>query len=159
MEGFLVSEEKVLVPRRRAASDIKLLRLELVSRGVTPCDDIGFEWSPAQPTESLSPEKAAKALSIEIWAPQSVVKKRYRTLQLRYPPEQFLEKHIDIRPSSELLGNPRMRLNWYWQSGLIPSIWTQIPESPSTLWDLSSAEEPLTAKVALTHLIESLTAG
>lgn len=63
-----------LEPRRKAAVDIKLLRLELFPRGRTPCEEISHEWSPAQPTENLSPEAAAALLRIEIWAPQSVVR-------------------------------------------------------------------------------------
>jgi hypothetical protein len=138
-----------LQPRHRASSEIKLLRLELIPKGQSPAEDIGVDWSPAQPTENLSPDKAAQSLGIEVWAPQSVVKKRYRTLQLRYPPEQFSQRHLDWRPAAELLSSPRARLNWYWQSGLIPNPWSAVAFSEDQLWDSESAEPPINAAVAL----------
>lgn len=113
---------EVLEPRRRASVDIKLLRLELIPRGKTPCETISHEWSSAQPTENLSPEMAAASLKVDVWAAQSVVRDRYRKLQKRYPPEQFSDKHLHLRPAFELLSEPVVRLNWYWQSGLIPLI-------------------------------------
>jgi hypothetical protein len=142
-----------LQPRRRASSDIKLLRLELLPKGETPSEYIGVDWSPAQPTENLSPDKAALALGVEVWAPQSVVKKRYRMLQLRYPPEQFSQRHLDWRPASELLSSPRARLNWYWQSGLIPNPWSATPHAAELLWDGESAEPPITAAVAMERVL------
>lgn len=141
-----------LLPRRRATSDIKLLRLELLPRGVSPCDDIGFEWSPAQPTESLSPRKAAESLGVEEWALSSQVKKRYRALQMRYPPEQFMERHVEWRPSAELLGNPRARLNWYWQSGLIPEFHTARMPEDSPSWNVRTLEPALDPLSALRRL-------
>ncbi len=138
-----------LPPRRRASSEIKLLRLELVSHGHSPCEGIGVEWNAAQPTENLSPESAAAALGVEIWAPQSVVKQRYRTLQFRYPPEQFSERHLEWRPAADLLGSPRARLNWYWQSGLIPNPVSAAKPSESTIWDEESAEPAIDADVAV----------
>lgn len=117
--------EKLLIPRRSATSDIKLLRLALMPRANSICEEISHEWTHAQPAETLSPAKAAAALGVEVWAPQSVIKKRYKTLQLRYPPDQFVEQHVEWRPSAELLGNPKVRLNWYWQSGFVP-----LPDEP-----------------------------
>lgn len=139
-------------PRRRAASDIKLLRLELLPRGVSPCEIIGSEWSAAQPTESLSPASAATSLGIDQWSLPSQVKKRYRTLQLRYPPEQFMERHVEWRPSAELLSSSRARLNWYWQSGLIPEFHATLSSEQSPLWNVDSVEPPLTAREALRRL-------
>lgn len=114
------NEEKLWVPRRSATSDIKLLRLSLIPKVNSICEEISHEWTHAQPAETLSPAKAAVALGVEVWASQSVVKKRYKTLQLRYPPDQFVDQHIEWRPSAELLGTPKVRLNWYWQSGFVP---------------------------------------
>jgi hypothetical protein len=139
-------------PRRRAASDIKLLRVELIPHGVSPCEDIGFEWSPAQPTETLSPERAAASLGVEEWAPANAVKKRYRTLQLRYPPEQFTERHVEWRPSAELLGSPRARLNWYWQSGLVPEFHTSFSPEQSSIWNVATREGALSPAIALARL-------
>lgn len=139
-------------PRRRAASEIKLLRLELLPRGKTPCDGIGFEWSAAQPTENLSPAKAGASLNVEIWALSSDIRKRYRTLQQRYPPEQFMERHVDWRPSAELLGNPTARLNWYWQSGLIPTFESQLAPERAPLWNRTSVEPALDALTILERL-------
>ncbi len=150
-------------PRRRASGEIKLLRLELVVRGQTPCDGIGVEWSLAQPTENLSPESAAAALGVEIWCTQSGVKNRYRTLQLRYPPEQFSERHLEWRPAAELLSSPRARLNWYWQSGLIPHPSSKIPGTGTgtdavgaaeglamgVLWDSRAVEPILDSQTAI----------
>ncbi|MES2615247.1 MAG: hypothetical protein V4591_07525 [Bdellovibrionota bacterium] len=113
-------EDNMTIPRRCAASEIKLLRLDLFANSKSACEDIGCEWNHAQPAETLSPARAAALLEVEIWARQSVVKKRYKTLQLRYPPEQFSHKHTDLRPAYELLSNPRRRLNWFWQSGFVP---------------------------------------
>jgi hypothetical protein len=151
-----MTDEHAMGPRRRASSDIKLLRLDLLPRGESPCEGIGVEWSPAQPTENLSPDKAAAALGIEIWAPQSVVRKRYRSLQLRYPPDQFGERHIDWRPSAELLGNPTARLNWYWQSGLVPNIASHLPAHSQPLWDQAAVEPPITASLAIARCLEEL---
>lgn len=146
------SDARAERPRRRATSDIKLLRLELLPRGVSPCEVIGIEWSAAQPTESLSPAKAAASLGIDEWALPSQVKKRYRTLQLRYPPEQFMERHVEWRPSAELLSNPRARLNWYWQSGLIPEFHAVHTAEASPLWNVDSLEPSLTPGEALRRL-------
>jgi len=143
-------------PRRRAAVDIKLLRLELLPRGKTPCETISHEWSPAQPTENLSPDAAANALKVEVWAPQSVVRERYRKLQMRYPPEQFPEKHTTLRPAAELLSDPVLRLNWYWQSGLIPVMWSERSVGDSPLWNASSCKGPVTPLIALSSLSESM---
>lgn len=138
-----------LEPRNRASSDIKLLRLELIPKGKSPAECIGVDWSPAQPTENLSPDKAAAALGVEVWAPQSAVKKRYRMLQLRYPPEQFAQRHLDWRPASELLSSPRARLNWYWQSALIPNPWSAAPSTKESLWDEKSVEPAISATLAM----------
>jgi len=146
-----------LQPRRRASSDIKLLRLELITKGQSPAEYIGVDWSPAQPTENLSPDKAALALGVEVWAPQSVVKNRYRMLQFRYPPEQFSQRHLDWRPASELLSSPRARLNWYWQSGLIPNPWSATSHAPNSLWDADSAEPPITAALAMKRVSTNYT--
>ncbi|WP_186645829.1 hypothetical protein [Fluviispira vulneris] len=148
-------EENMIVPRRRAASEIKLLRLELIPKGKSPCEEIGSEWSSAQPAENLSPSKAAASLGVEIWAPSSVVKKRYKTLQLRYPPDQFVDKHIDWRPSADLLGNPRNRLNWFWQSGFIPLPESSLSYKENSLWDKENAEAILDSRTALKRLFES----
>lgn len=139
-------------PRRCAASEIKLLRLDLLPKGNAVCEDIGSEWSPAQPTENLSPARAAQVLKVEEWAPASVVRKRFRVLQLRYPPEQFPAQHTEWRPSSELLGTPRARLNWYWQSGLVPRMWSEAVRTEGSLWDSESVEEPLAPQTALAKL-------
>ncbi|APJ03171.1 hypothetical protein [Silvanigrella aquatica] len=147
-------EENVIVPRRRAASEIKLLRLELIPKGKTPCEEIGSEWSSAQPAENLSPSKAASCLGIEIWSPQSVVKKRYKTLQLRYPPDQFVEKHIEWRPSAELLGNPRLRLNWFWQSGFVPLAESSLDYKEGSIWDKENAEPGICSRLALKRIKE-----
>ena len=148
-------EENMIVPRRRAASEIKLLRLELIPKGKTPCEEIGSEWSSAQPAENLSPSKAASSLGIEIWSPQSVVKKRYKILQLRYPPDQFVEKHIDWRPSAELLGNPRSRLNWFWQSGFVPLPESNLNFKEGSIWDKENAEPMIHSRLALKRLIQN----
>lgn len=101
--------------------DIKLLRLPLQPSSDSPFEDIDWQWSPAQPTQILSPQKAAEDLGLNEWDKTTLVKKRYRTLQLRYPPEQFPQKHAKYRPAFELLSNATTHLNWYWQSALIPS--------------------------------------
>jgi hypothetical protein len=142
-------------PRRRAAVDIRLLRLELLPRGKTPCESISHEWSPAQPTENLSPDAAAEALKVEVWAPQSVVKERYRKLQMRYPPEQFPDKHTVLRPAAELLSDPVLRLNWYWQSGLIPVMWSERSASESPLWNKDTSRGSVTARSALLSVAQS----
>lgn len=108
--------------KRRVSTEIKLLRLELVPAQNSPCEDIGFEWIPAQPAENLSPQKAAESLGVEEWAFPSDIRTRYKKLLLRYPPEQFMQKHLDWRPAFELLSNPSAHLNWYWQSGAIPGL-------------------------------------
>lgn len=144
-----------LEPRRRAAVDIKLLRLELVPRGKTPCEHISHEWSSAQPTENLSPEAAAAQLKIEVWAPQSVVRERYRKLQMRYPPEQFPAQHTQMRPAFELLSEPITRLNWYWQSGLIPLMTSQIAPEENALWNRDVSQKYFTATEALEEIVES----
>ena len=146
--------DKIDIPRRCAASEIKLLRLDLFSHSKSISEDIGCEWTHAQPAETLSPAKASAFLGVEVWAPQSVVKKRYRTLQLRYPPEQFMQKHIDWRPSFELLSNPRSRLNWFWQSGFVPLPESILPSSESVIWDKESMEPPLTPRLVLRRLCE-----
>lgn len=139
-------------PRRCATSDIKLLRLDLFPRGDSVCDDIGCEWSPAQPTENLSPARAAEVLKLEEWALPSQVRKRFRLLQLRYPPEQFPLQHVEWHPSAELLGNPRARLNWYWQSGLIPVVWSEAPVTSGSLWDAEAVESPMDPLLAFARL-------
>lgn len=106
--------------RRFALVDIKLLRLSLVQKEESPCLGLSIEWIPAQPSENLSPFVAARHLGVHPWALASEVRRRYRQLQLRYPPEQFSDRHTDWRPSAELLADPVARLNWYWQSGLVP---------------------------------------
>lgn len=106
--------------RRFALVDIKLLRLSLVQKEESHCLGLSIEWTPAQPSENLSPFVAARHLGVHPWALASEVRRRYRKLQLRYPPEQFSDRHIDWRPSAELLSDPVSRLNWYWQSGLVP---------------------------------------
>ena len=142
-----------LKPRRRSQSEIKLLRLDLKTRGDSPTDFIGFEWSSAQPMESLSPLKASEYLKVEQWAPRSLILKRYRKLQLRFPPEQFTELHINCRPSTELLGEPEMRLNWYWQSGRIPFFYTDIDDK-SQVWNKHTVEPEVSPDFALKQLLE-----
>lgn len=139
-------------PRRRVSVDIKLLRLELVVKGASPFDGIGYEWSHAQPTESLSPQSAAQSLNVEEWAPSSVVKSRYKKLQLRYPPEQFTQKHLELRPSAELLGDSANRLNWYWQSGLIPEFYSELVAQENSLWDRESVEPAMDSKIYLSTI-------
>lgn len=146
---------KSIEPRRRAAVDIKLLRLELLPRGRTPCETISHEWSPAQPTENLTPDDAAAALKVEVWATQSMVKERYRKLQMRYPPEQFPERHTTLRPAAELLSDPVVRLNWYWQSGLIPVMWSERSADESPLWNVDSCRGAVTPQSALASLAKS----
>jgi hypothetical protein len=143
-------------PRRRAAVEIKLLRLELLPRGRTPCETISHVWSPAQPTENLTPDAAADALKVEVWAPQSTVKERYRKLQMRYPPEQFPERHTILRPAAELLSDPVVRLNWYWQSGLIPVMRSQLSPQQSPLWNLETCSGPVTTQSALSSILRSV---
>ncbi len=140
------------VPRRCAANEIKLLRLELYPHPKSFVEDIGTHWNHAQPAESLSPSQAAKSLGVEIWAPASVVKKRYQQLQRRYPPEQFMDKHIEWRPSFELLSQPVRRLNWFWQSGFIPYPDSELPANDNLLWDEKSVEPSLTSKFVLNVL-------
>lgn len=148
-------DENIIVPRRKATSEIKLLRLELIPKGRTPCEEIGNEWSSAQPAENLSPTKAASCLQIETWSPQSLVKKRYKNLQLRYPPDQFVEKHIEWRPSAELLMNPKERLNWYWQSGFIPLPISKLEYYEGSIWDKENTEPTIDCKLALKRLNEN----
>jgi hypothetical protein len=143
-------------PRRRAAVDIKLLRLELVPRGRTPCETISHLWSPAQPTENLTPDAAAEALKVEVWAPQSVVKERYKKLQMRYPPEQFPDKHSFLRPASELLSDPVLRLNWYWQSALIPVMWSEKAARECPIWNHDTCCAPVSAPSALASLSQAI---
>lgn len=138
-----------VIPRRRAAADIRLLRLELFPKGFSPVDDIGIDWSPVQPAESLSPKLAASQLGVETWAPTAVVKARYRTLQLRYPADQFSEKHMLWRPAFELLSNAKKRLNWYWQSGLDCDFDSSLPAKDDAIWDSSSVESAPTAQSVL----------
>jgi hypothetical protein len=142
----------VIEPRRRASVDIKLLRLELIPRGKTPCETISHEWSSAQPTENLSPEMAASSLKVDIWAAQSVVRERYRKLQKRYPPEQFSDMHLHLRPAFELLSEPVLRLNWYWQSGIIPLIGEPAGECSQS----SKRRRMFSAEDALGAVISSL---
>ena len=142
-----------LAPRRRASSEIKLLRLDLYAESFSPCEGIGIEWNPEQPAENLSPQKAAEHLGIEEWTPASLVQKRFRVLQLRYPPEQFQEKHLDWLPSAELLGNPVMHLNWYWKSGLIPNFHSEKPSSSDSLWDSSSIDQPIDPLIVINRLL------
>ncbi len=149
---MIINEDKGPVPRRCAASEIKLLRLALLPHLKSLCEDIGNEWNHAQPAQTLSPAKAAASLGVEIWASASVVKKRYKTLQSRYPPEQFMDKHIEWRPSFELLSNPRRRLNWFWQSGFVPVPQTESLSQAHSLWDRDSAEGILTSKEVLSRL-------
>lgn len=146
------NEDCVIVPRRCAASEIKLLRLDLFSHSKSIYEDIANEWNHAQPAETLSPAKAASLLGVEIWAPQSVVKKRYKVLQLRYPPEQFAEKHVDWRPSFELLSHPRKRLNWFWQSGFVPLAVSEKEFTQDSIWDKENVEEALTPQIVLKRL-------
>lgn len=147
-----MQEDNIIVPRRCAASEIKLLRLDLFSHSKSFCEDIGHEWTHAQPAENLSPAKAAAFLGVEIWAPQSVIKKRYKTLQLRYPPEQFAEKHLDWRPSFDLLSNPRKRLNWFWQSGFVPFAESSKEKTAESIWDKENAEPAMTPQEVLKRL-------
>lgn len=103
--------------KRRASTEIKLLRLELKAKPNSPCEDIGYEWIPAQPAVNLTPKAGAESLQVNEWAPPSEIKARYKKLLLRYPPEQFPQKHLAWRPAFELLAEPVNHLNWYWQSG------------------------------------------
>ena len=147
-------EETAAALRPCAASEIKLLRLDLFSHSKSTSEDIGQDWNHAQPAENLSPEKAALFLDVEMWAPKSLVEKRYKTLQRRYPPEQFDSKHLDWRPSFELLSIPRRRLNWFWQSGFIPMPFSEKKQEEGSLWDRENAEPMMTAKGALRRLCE-----
>lgn len=155
-ENTLKCKKPSMEPRRRAAVEIKLLRLELLPRGRTPCETISHEWSPAQPTDNLSPDDAAEALKIDVWAPRSLVKERYLKLQMRYPPEQFPEKHTMLRPAAELLSNPVLRLNWFWQSGLIPLIWADQTAEKCPLWNIDSCRGVVTPELAILSLMHSL---
>ena len=148
----MMNENAITVPRRCAASEIKLLRLDLVAHSKSTSEDIGRDWNHAQPAENLSPIVAAQHLGVETWAPQSIVKKRYKTLQLRYPPEQFDFKHLDWRPSFELLNRSRNRLNWFWKSGLIPLAQSLQEKTECSLWDTESAEPATTCQIALRRL-------
>jgi hypothetical protein len=112
--------ESGIAKLRFAIADIKLLRVSLVAEGVSVTDGLGAEWIGAQPNQNLSPANAARALIVASWSLPSRVKERYRKLLLRFPPEQFPQKHMDWRPAEELLGTPIHRLNWYWQSGHVP---------------------------------------
>lgn len=108
------------IPRRYALVDIKLLRLGLIGEDFRMILGLSVNWEPAQPSENLSPMLAAEHLKSRSWERASVVRARYRKLQLRFPPEQFPDRHVHWRPAAELLGSPLRRLAWYWQSGLIP---------------------------------------
>lgn len=110
-----------MIERRKAHAEIKLLRLSLIAKPNSPCEEIDDQWVHAQPALHLSPEKAAASLGVQIWDPVSIIKKRYQTLQRRYPSDQFMDKHIEWGPAAELLSHTKERLNWYWQSGLIPN--------------------------------------
>lgn len=134
----------ISLERRRVSAEIKLLRLSLVPGPKSFCEEIGDDWIHAQPEENLSPAKAAAYLGIEEWAPSSAVAKKYETLQRRYPPEQFPNRHVDWRPAADLLSNPKLRLNWFWQSGLIPNPNSKEPHSALKIWDENSVEKPLT---------------
>ncbi len=81
-----------------------------------------------------------------------MVKKRYRTLQLRYPPEQFIDKHIEWRPSFELLSIPRKRLNWFWQSGFVPLASSEQKYVEGSIWDKENAEPAITSREVLRRL-------
>ena len=107
-------------PREKPASEIKLLRVELLPKANSPFLWLGHEWSPAQPSDSLNPENAARKLKIPLWGKPSEANKKYEILQKRFPPQLYDELHSDLRPSCELLANPSARLNWFWSSGLIP---------------------------------------
>jgi hypothetical protein len=146
------NNDNSVVPRRCAASEIKLLRLELYAHANSTCEDIGREWNHAQPAENLSPFKAAESLGIELWSPASVVKNRYKVLQRRYPPEQFAFKHLDWRPSFELLSVPRKRLNWYWQSGFVPLAESDAEFKGESIWDKHSVEPSLDSAEVLRRL-------
>jgi len=110
-----------MIPRRKAHVDIKLLRLSLIARPHSPCEEIDDRWMDAQPEINLSPDRAAQILGVEQWAYASVVKKRYLILQTRYPADQFMEKHVKWAPAAHLLSIPKERLNWYWHSGISPN--------------------------------------
>lgn len=145
-------EDKITIPRRCAASEIKLLRLDLFSHSKSVSEDIGCQWNHAQPAENLSPAKAAVFLNVEVWTQRSLIEKRYKSLQLRYPPEQFRDKHLDWRPSFELLSSPRLRLNWFWQSGFVPHAETNQTSEQNPLWNRDSVEPIMTPQEALRRL-------
>lgn len=106
--------------RVKPNADIRLLRLALIPDSDSVYDFISDTNSVAQPTDNLSPELAGKALSISPWSVASEVKLRISKLRMRFPPNQFLEQHSQWVPASYLLELPKNRLNWFWQSGLIP---------------------------------------
>lgn len=134
--------------KRKKSPPIQLLRLELRAPPDSLCEWIGFVWSPAQPTESLSPRRAAEILGVEEWAQSSEVKKRYRKLQLRFPPDQFPEKHMQLRPAYELLADPTARLDWYWKSGSTPEYSASSEAREDLLWDADSVKErPTVSKI------------
>jgi len=134
-----------LEPRRIPSADIKLLRLSLFAEPSTLCDTIGESWTSAQPTENLSPEKAAQILGVHHWDLCTFIQKRFRKLQLRYPPEAFPEKHVLFRPAAELLSSATKRLNWYWQSGLIPLPATSHEEDENhATWNKNRIEPQVT---------------
>jgi hypothetical protein len=108
------------LPRDKPASEIKLLRVELMPKGISPVEEVCSDWSPAQPTESLDPTTASLKLKLTPQAMASEVELRYRKIQERFPPQVHSEMHFELRPCYELLSNPTARLNWYWSSGLIP---------------------------------------
>jgi hypothetical protein len=60
-----------------------------------------------------------------------------------------MQKHIEWRPSVELLGNPRARLNWFWQSGFVPIPESEQAFSEGSLWDRENAEPFLDCRFIL----------
>ena len=113
--------------RPKPNAEIRLLRLALTPPQNSYFDNISSVWTPAQPTEDLSLGLASECLDIDVWAMPSAVAKRIQTLRKRFPADQFIEKHSDWAPAAALLGSPRNRLNWFWQSGLI----TVLPDEPT----------------------------
>jgi hypothetical protein len=107
-------------PRTKPASEIKLLRVEITPKANAPFELLGHDWSPAQPSDSLTPMDASVALGVPLWDLESRFQKRYHVLQKRFPPQVFDEMHWKLRPSAELLSDVNLRLNWFWSSGLIP---------------------------------------
>lgn len=105
--------------RRFPGTEIRLLRQELESKGNVFFVGLDPDWQPAQPRQELDPDNASRFLKVNLWDRSSQIKQRYFDISQRFPPEQYPQKHVQLRPSYELLYNGIQRLNWFWKSGLI----------------------------------------